>query len=410
MNNRLAVIFFILLSLSFSAAKASHIVGGEVTYQYISDSFTADTHLPYHKYLVSLVIYEDCQNGQPMAIAEDNPAWLGVFDGLGRIVEMDTGDNAVCCGIRFSSAITVPANFSNACVSKIPITCLTKKTFTKIYALPYNTTGYIVAYQRCCRNNATINIVAPGTNGATYFCTIPPAVYINSSAVFKNYPPQIICLNNPLFYDHSATDADGDSLSYEFCAASTGASSADIKPPPSPPDVLPPVYYDSVTYFAPFNSRNPMTGYPQIQIDPATGLITGTPNRVGRYLVTVCCHEWRRGVMINTVKREFQFVVTACTKVVIANIPQYSTDPNTYIVDCEDYRVHFVNTSSGGFAYHWDFGIEGSLTDTSNDYEPDFVYPDTGTYTVKLIVNPGSTCPDSIFRLVKIYPKFRAAF
>jgi gliding motility-associated-like protein len=385
-------------------------VGGEVFYRFIADSVGLSNHILYHKYEVSLIIYEDCQNGQPLAIQEDNPAWLGVFNGLGQIYEMDTGDNPGGRGIPFSSSIPVPANFNNACVTKVPPTCLLKKTFTKVYALPQNSSGYVVAYQRCCRNNATINIVAPGNNGATYFCTIPPSPYINTSAVFKNYPPQIICLNNPLYYDHSATDADGDSLSYEFCAASIGASDLDIKPPPSPPNAPAPTFYDSVTYFAPFTSRFPMTGFPLIQINPATGLITGTPNRTGRYLVTVCCHEWRDGVMINTVKREFQFVVTSCSKVVVADMPQYSSDPNTYVVNCTDYKVHFVNTSTGGFAYHWDFGVPGTESDTSSAFEPDFVYPDTGTFNVSLYVNPSSTCPDSISRLVKIYPKFRAAF
>ncbi len=410
MKKKLPLIFFILISLISYTAKGTHIVGGEVTYVHLMDSMGIFNHIPYHKYQVNLIIYEDCQNGQPEAIIQDNPAWLGVYDGLGHIFELDTGDNAGCCGIQYSTSIPVPANFSNACVTKIPATCLLKKTFSKIYALPYNATGYIVAYQRCCRNNATINIVDPGNNGATYFCTIPSGMAPNNSAVFKNYPPQIICLNNPLFYDHSATDADGDSLSYEFCAASIGANDMVIKPVPLPPDVAAPVYYDSVTYFPPFNSKFPMTGYPQIQIDPRTGLITGTPNHLGRYLVTVCCHEWRDGMLVNTLKREFQFVVTSCTKKVIADIPQFSSDPNTYIVNCTNYSVHFVNTSTGGFSYHWDFGVQGEKNDTSAEFEPDYIYPDTGTYIVSLVINPGTTCPDSISRFVKVYPKFIAAF
>jgi len=406
MNKTLRFILPLLL-LFVHPAKASHIVGGEVTYSFLKDSIIGGRIV--HQYMVNVIIYEDCQNGQPLAIQEDNPAWIGVFDGLGNIFEMDTGDNPGGRGVYYTKAESVPANFSNACVTKIPVVCLTKKTFSKIYNLPDNGSGYVVAYQRCCRNNATINIQDPGNNGATYFCTIPPRVR-NNSAVFTNYPPQIICLNNPLYYDHSATDADHDSLSYEFCAASIGASDANIKPPPSPPTIPPPVFYDSVTYFTPFTSKTPMTGFPQIQIDPQTGLITGTPNRVGRYLVTVCCHEWRDGVLINTLKREFQFVVTPCTKVVVADIPQYSTDPNTYIVNCEDFTVNFVNTSSGGFAYHWDFGVPGEPQDTSTEFQPTFTYPDTGTFSVKLVVNPRSTCPDSITRLVKVYPKFRAAF
>ncbi|MFI5196145.1 MAG: PKD domain-containing protein [Chitinophagales bacterium] len=397
MNSRLFAILFILLSLSFFEASASHIVGGEFTYKYLGDTLIGGG-VVYHKYQVSLAIYEDCYNGQPEAIAQDNPAYLAAYNNAYpyNTVNIDS--------VSYATSVAVPANFSNACVSNIPPTCLLKKTFIKTYYFPNNAAGYVISYQRCCRNNAVVNIQSPGDNGCTYYCTIPGSPYTNNSAVFRNYPPQIICLNNPLYYDHSATDADGDSLSYEFCNAFIGASDADIKPIPLPPP------YQPVLYVPPYSSLQPMTAFPPIQIDPVTGLITGTPNRIGRYLVTVCCHEWRHGVLINTSKREFQFVVTDCSKVVVADIPQYSTDFNTYIVDCLDYTVHFVNTSKGGFSWHWNFGVMGSTNDTSAEFEPTFTYPDTGTFAVKLVVNPGSTCPDSIIRLVKIYPKFHAAF
>src|SRR5690606_25662625 len=73
------------------------------------------------------------------------------------------------------------------------------------------------------------------------------------------------------------------------------------------------------------------------------------------------------------------------------------------VVDCRDYDVDFINQSSGGFSYEWDFGVNGAM---SNDFEPSFTYPDTGVYVVKLIVNKGTTCPDSMSRLVKVYPTF----
>ena len=170
-----------------------------------------------------------------------------------------------------------------------------------------------------------------------------------------------------------------------------------------------------VTYVYPYSAKMPMSGNPPLQIDPKTGIITGTPNLTGPYVVTVSCHEWRNGVIINTVTREFQFVVTNCSKAVVANIPQYSEEFNTYIVQCKGKTVHFTNLSTGGNAnagspYYWDFGVPGTNSDTSIQKEPDFTYPDTGTYVVKLIVNRGSTCSDSISRLVKIYPDFLADF
>lgn len=395
------VLLILMLSvLSCLQASASHIVGGEFTYRFLGDTLIPP--LMYHRYQVSLSIYQDCENGQPDAIAEDNPAFLGVYDGMRNLIQMDTG---VTGGIYFTTTEMVPANFNNSCVTNIPRTCLIKKTFIKTYYLAPNTSGYVIAYQRCCRNNAIVNIQKPGDNGSTYYCTIPPSPRVNNSAVFNNYPPQIICVNNPLYYDHSAFDPDGDSLSYEYCQALEGATGADIKPAPLPPP------YDSVKYVnPPYSYKVPLTGFPAIQVNPVTGLITGTPNRLGRYLVTVCVNEWRNGVIINTTKREFQFVVTNCSKVVVADIPQFSTDPNTYIVNCTDFDVFFVNKSTGGFAYRWDFGVTNRNDDTSIAFQPTFTYPDTGTFVVRLVVNPASTCPDSIVRFVKVYPKFRADF
>lgn len=416
MKHCLKIVCFLLFYTGIIIpAKASHIVGGEITYQHMGIDGNG-----YDIYRIFLSIYEDCLNGSPDAILQDDPAYVKIFTG-----NLTSGNNipfypscSACpspdcqCtdSISYnksdpSASFKVPANFSNACVKNPPSTCLWKKTFVKDYHLPPNPIGYIFVYQRCCRNASILNIFNPSSIGATYYCIIPPRTptsqLYNNSAVFKNYPPQIICLNQPIFYDHSATDADGDSLSYEFCNTYAGGSDTNSKPVPQPPP------FDPVRYNSLFSYTDPMGGYPQIQIDPVTGIITGTPKSLGRFVVTVCCHEWRNGININTLKREFQFVVTNCSKAVVADIPLLSDEPNTYIVDCADYTVHFLNTSIGGFAYQWYFDEPGA---TSTDFEPTYTYHDTGVFLVRLIVNPGSTCPDSIARLVKIFPKFKSVF
>ena len=397
MKARLTLFLSLLLTWFSFPANATHIVGGEVTYRCLGGGW----------YEFTLTIYEDCLTGIPAAIAEDNPAYINIFDSKGNPVLRDVNGFLLNYDtIHLASRILVPTNFSNSCVNNPPATCLNKATFIKRYYLPPNSGGYTFVYQRCCRNRSVQNIVNPASIGATYSCTIPPAsVTCNNSAVFKNYPPQIICINNPLVYDHSAVDADGDSLSYEFCTDYTGGVDTQSAPTiPMPPPFTP------VTYKLPYTYLNPMAGYPRIQIDGKTGLITGKPNIIGRFAVTVCCHEWRNNQMINTVSREFQFVVTNCTKAVVADIPQFSTEFNTYIVNCQNYTVNFVNQSKGGFSYFWDFGDKNSPADTSTDFEPTYIYPDTGVYTVKLIVNKNTTCSDSISRIVKVYPVFRALY
>jgi gliding motility-associated-like protein len=385
-------LLFILLMMIFHQANASHIVGGEISYVCLGGN----------TYQFTISVYRDCLppsqgGGNPAALSSDDPAFLSIYNGS-SFYSFDSV-------FAFSSS-TVPVNFSNDCVKNPPATCINKLQFKLTKTLTPSSTPYTLIYQRCCRNETVNNILNPGTTGATFSCTIPSTL-CNNSAQFVNFPPQIICVNNPFVYDHSATDIDGDSLSYQFCSALAGADPNDPKPILFG-GFIPNI--GSVNYRSPFSSLNPLGGNPILKIDPVTGIITGTPNIQGRFVVAVCCTEWRNGVAINTTTREFQFVVTNCSKAVVANIPQFSEEANTYVVSCKTKTVKFVNISSGGFKYHWDFGVNSIATDTSNLFEPTYTYPDTGTYVVKLIVNQGSSCPDSITRIVKVYPDYKADF
>lgn len=387
-NILLRLFLIIYLIIDDSNVRATHIVGGEVTYVCLG----ANT------YKFTITAYRDCIGGIANAISEDNPAFFAIYTSQGVRILIDS--------IRANSGgEIVPPNFKNDCVTNPPNTCLNKIIFERTVTLNNSSSGFKIVYQRCCRNASIINIFDPSSVGATYSCIIPPAssADCNNSAKFRNFPPQIICVNNPLVYDHSATDPDGDSLSYEFCQAYDGGTNSDPKP-------IPLFNASPLTYRPPYSPGTPMAGSPRIQINPTTGLITGTPTLQGRFVVAVCCHEWRAGRIINTVTREFQFVVTNCSKAVVADIPQYSSEYNTYIVNCKDYTVKFDNLSKGGTTYHWDFGISELNNDTSNLFSPSFVYPDSGTFLVTLYVNKGTTCSDSISRFVKVYPRLIANY
>ncbi len=387
------VLFIFLCIFFFSQTYASHIVGGSFTYICLGNN----------TYEFTLSLYRDCLDpklggGNPQALQSDDPAYISIFRG-NSFYSFDS--------VFYNTNMTIPTNFSNDCIKNPPATCLNRLEFKFIKVLPPSNQNYTIITQRCCRNQTLNNIINPGTTGASYYCVVPGnAAVCNNSAVFKNYPPQIICINNPFVYDHSANDPDGDSLVYYFCEAQKGGDAND--PKPILHGNMP--YLQSVNYISPYTAVNPLGGNPILKIDPVTGIITGTPNMQGRFVVNVCCDEYRNGQLINTSKREFQFVVTNCSKAVVANIPQYSDEANTYIVNCKSNTVTFKNSSTGGFDYFWDFGVPNLSTDTSSLFEPTYTYPDTGTYIVKLYVNRGSTCPDSISRIVKVYPEFKTDF
>ena len=370
---------------------ASHTMGGDIQYVCLGNN----------RFEFTFTLYHDCLTGNMEAIEADDPSVFAIFE---KVV-----DTAVYRGSTGPAIIrqVVPTGFNNDCITNYPNTCMSKMVFKFTVSLRPSPNGYLFVYQRCCRNASITNIFNPGGTGSTFTISIPPFVSgecINKSPVFNEAPPQIICVNNPLNVDFSATDADGDSLSYELCSAYIGGDQMNPNPgiPGQPPIQSPP--YNAVSYVPPFTPTNPLPALPALTINAVTGLLTGKPISVGRYIVTVCVKEWRAGAVINTISRDLQFVVTDCSRKVVADIPQLSFEPGTYIIQCDTTRsVFFQNTSAGGNTYFWDFGDPTTNGDTSLAFQPTYLYPDTGTYTVKLIVNRGTTCSDSITRLVRVY-------
>ena len=294
------IIFLAIFALSSCfcfQVYASHLAGQDFTYALVDS-----TGGVYH-YRVNLNLYQDCENGSPAAILADNPAFLAVYNGTGTLIRKDS--------VIYSVAHTMPITGSGTCAtagSSIPL-CINLKTFVMDYYLPASTSGYNITYQRCCMNASVVNIADPGDVGISCYVSIPPSEITthNNSAVFINYPPFVIPINTPLSFDFSATDADGDSLSYTLCNAYTAGSGDDKPFPPAAPP------FDTLLYMVPFSSAAPMNCSAPLTIDPVTGLLTGTPSRVGKYLITICCHEWRQGLLINTTQREFEFTVLNCT-------------------------------------------------------------------------------------------------
>ena len=385
------IVLMVLSICSCFPAAASHIVGGE--FQYINESQWVGPDSV--RYRIIFKLYMDCSNPAPGAIQMEDTGRFTIF----------SGDKtwSLTGFVRKDTTLFLAANFQNECIKDPPPTCLLQNTYEFTIALPNRPDGYYIVQNNCCRNESVVNILNPGTTGASYYTFLPQRSVPNNSAYFTNIPPQIICVNVPFTYNHSAIDPDGDSLSYELNTAFAAQIGGGNQPIPSPPPFPP------VTYIAGFTAKEPIGGNPLLSIDP-NGIIKGTPDMQGRFVVAVYCHEWRDEKIINTVIREYQFVVTNCSKAVVANIPQYSDEFNTYIVECKSNTVRFDNLSTGGNSYFWDFGVPSLLNDTSVAFSPTFTYPDTGTYEVKLIVNKGTTCTDSISRLVKVYPSFTGYF
>lgn len=358
---------------------ATHIVGGELNYRYLGNNL----------YEIKLTVYRDCYYGIPPF---DNPASVGIFDAFNNLVAEIL--------LTFPGSDTIPPTINSPCFIPPTNICYEQTTYVDTVTLPSSPQGYQLAYQRCCRNVTILNIIQPEETGATYYASIPGTSTFsqNSNPVFNNWPPPFICRAIPFVFDHSATDYDGDSIVYQLCTPLNGAD--DINPIPQPPN--PPPYLDIL--WQPPYSESSMLGNGPV-IDPVTGQFSVTPQTTGQFVVGVCATEYRNGIYVGFTRRDFQLNVVNCPTLVVAAM-------QNPIINCKTFDVFFENFSLNAATYLWDFGVTGSSTDISTDFQPSFTYPDTGTYTVTLIaysgINPG--CADTVTSTVTILPEYEAFY
>lgn len=396
-------------------ATASHIVGAELYYDHIAGN----------TYKITLKLYRNCSASCVTCAPYGNPEYVQIFDAAGNYIDS--------VAMPEPTPTSIPSAITNPCLTPDTSICITQAFYTATYTFSPRPGGYTLVYQRCCRNSAIQSI--PANTGATYVAHIANDSFaVNSSPRFSQLPPLFICANSYLQFDNSATDPDGDSLSYSLVNALDGASSACPNPSPGggggggcPTWASPPPYV-SVPYFTPYGTNNP-TNNPSntgdLQIDPITGLLTGTPNQTGIFVVAVAVSEFRHGVYIGQTIRDYQFNIVTCNIPTVNLIYQPGTfNPGNnygiYILDCENKTVNFNQVSfynppptNVPLSYSWNFGVTGSTTDTSTQQYPIFTYPDTGTYFVTVVVSKtqgGQGCYDTSHALVIIYPTLQAHF
>ncbi len=374
----------LLVGIITLSSSASHIVGGEVMYRYLGND----------KYEVTLNLFIDCVNGIPGAIALDSIANMTVFRASDSSLLINYSKR-----VRRNMPIRI-TKLNYDCIALPPNACVDKYTYIDTFDLPNIAGGYIIAFQRCCRNK-TINNLLSSTGGtangagATYWTHILDTTITNTnnSAAFKELPPNFLCTNAPLLFNHSAVDMDGDSLVYELYHPFDGATAT--KPRPSFVEVSNPPF-DNVRYVSGYNAQNPIDGNPKINIDPATGLLTFTPSQQGQYVVGILVKEYRNGILVGITRRDYQFNVLNCQfKVVSA----YKANDSV----C-GYKMNFDNNSSGAKTFFWDFGDTTTNTDTSSLQSPKYTYPDAGEYKVKLIGCDGNCCDSSISTITILEP------
>ncbi len=351
-----------IASIFCNKVRATHIVGGDITYVCLGND----------NYKVTVTIRRDCELGDPEAEFDD-PAAIGIYSGNGALLQQ-FGQLGMLL-IPFNASDTLNNVLSADCGFLGSPVCVHETIYKGIIQLPYRPDGYILTYQRCCRNSSLNNIEDPLDTGGTYYIHLTGDAInsCNSSPKFNEWGDINICANQDLVFDHSATDADGDMLVYRLCTPSLGAS-AD-KPLPQPPSPPP---FDEVTWSVGYGIDNMMGGGDPLLIDPVTGVLSANPNIVGQYLIGVCVDEYRDGVLLSTVRRDFEYNVRVC---VAAPDVSFLTDDAT----CDGLDVALENTSTEVDEYFWYYITESLDTVLfSQEENPQLTLPEEGEYQILL--------------------------
>lgn len=321
-----------------SDTQAAHIIGGEVTYTCISsNSVTKQT-----TFTVTYTLYRDVLGGGALFDASANFGLYAKDKNTNQWIHTRT----ITAGITNLSLVSL----NDPCVTAPSNVRVEKGNYIFNVTIPWDDQTYMISYQRCCRNNSISNLVNPQSTGAVYTIELSPEAIknCNNSPEFNFFPPTVICNNRPLRFDHSARDIEGDSLVYEFCIPLTsgGQETGDdcFSIIPSPFKCPPP--YATVAYSGNYTFDTPMAANPLIQIDPANGFMTGTPNLTGQFVLGVCIKEYRNGVLLTETRRDFQFNVVNCSEITF----------NQDFIICENDSVTINNvtyTETGTFTQNF---------------------------------------------------------
>ncbi len=298
----------LLLGLCFTA-RATHIVGGELELQYRGPNATT-THR------INLNLYFDAINGNQGA--KDAIIYVGVFR---------KRDNALLGYVALNHILsqdTYVAYTKPACSISTLSTQLLHYTadVTFLQADFSDAGGYYLTWERCCRNNAITNIALPGSAGSTFYLEFPSPwlngkAYANSSPVFGQAKGDYACIKKPFSFDFSAKDPDGDSLVYSLVTPYNGFSSPQVPNPGSPnqntgQSIFYPGPYPGINWLSGYSASNAIPGSQPLRIDPKTGRLSVTADRIGLFVFSVLVEERRNGQVIGRVRRDFQLKVIDC--------------------------------------------------------------------------------------------------
>lgn len=294
---------FLLLLLALSSLtslKATHIIGGEISWETTTNN----------QYIFTLVLYRDC-NGIAM------PANAQVINYPGGSISLP----------RISLSNVDPF-MGNTCTAFSP--CFVQKGVFRSAPVSLNgtppATGWEFSWSSCCRNQYQNSGAQGYYINATMFPYTPPgaanpvdySTFQNNSPILSNDRILAVC-DGLVEHNPWLIETDLDSVIVSFGDLYTAAGT--------------PLVYNagySVNAPLPDSTENPLNG--PVTIDSQSGLVSfetygATP---GWYIIGLEAHEYREGQLISTIRRDLPFYFQSSATCNANNRPNVYIDTLTY--------------------------------------------------------------------------------
>ena len=216
--------------------------------------------------------------------------------------------------------------------------------------------GYYISYQTRNRNASITNIVDAVQTGYTFYLEFPALLqngrlFTNSSPQFPPINGEYVCVNQPFTFSFGGTDPDGDELRYAMVAplnhsGGNGQGTTNVVSAGPYPDVI---------WAQGFGTNNAIPGSPPLTVNQQTGKLSVTADRLGLFVFAVQVSEYRNGVKIGEVRRDFQLLVVDCPPAVTPNpVAEIVNRPDTQnLTICQSDSALLQSTFSPDWNYQW---------------------------------------------------------
>ena len=290
--------FYVLILILFCItaafnAKASHCAGGELIYQWVSDS----------TYRVTFKLYRDCAgtSAEPPNVPVCCENSCNLFAPPLTLQKLTTLPDGSPNGTEVSSGCG--GSQSTCLLPGSTVPGFQEWWYQGLITLPGRCSDWTFSVSISARNTSAN--LSGGSNNLFYVATTLNSVVAqgNSSPIFSVKPVPYVCINNPYTYNNGVIDPDNDSLGYEIMQPQQGSCSAPASPIP----------FNGTNLYN--TTNNPIPTGNSFVFNATTGQMSFTPTQTGKNTLTVRVKEYRNHVLIGSVTRDIQVQTLACNSV-----------------------------------------------------------------------------------------------